>query len=57
MVNTCSDGIFGYPDFFLDNGYEYRYSVRISNSIIICLISIMYRISGYLLEYPVILSG
>jgi uncharacterized membrane protein len=32
MVNTGSDGIFGYPDFFSDNGYEYIYYVRISNS-------------------------
>jgi hypothetical protein len=32
MVNTGSDGIFGYPDFFSDNGYKYGYFIRISNS-------------------------
>jgi hypothetical protein len=34
---------------FSDNGYEYRYFVRISNSNTICLISVGYRISGYFL--------
>jgi hypothetical protein len=49
MVNTGSVGIFGCPDFFSDNGYEYGYYVRISNSNTICLISFGYRISGYFL--------
>jgi transposase InsO family protein len=35
--------------FFSDNGYEYGYFVRISNSNTICLISVGYRISGYFL--------
>jgi hypothetical protein len=47
MVNTGSDGIFGYPEFFSDNGYEYGYFVRISKSNTICLVSVGYRISGY----------
>jgi hypothetical protein len=34
---------------FSDNGYEYGYFVRISNSNTICLISVGYRISGYFL--------
>jgi hypothetical protein len=42
MVNAGSDGIFGYPDLFSDNGYVYGYSVRISNSNTICLISVGY---------------
>jgi hypothetical protein len=32
---------------FSDNGYEYGYSIRISNSNTICLISVGYRISRY----------
>jgi hypothetical protein len=58
MVNTGSDGIFGYADFFLDNGYEYRYFVRISNSNTMSRISnirIFSRVN--LLGYLDILSG
>jgi hypothetical protein len=56
MPNIDSDRIFGYSDFFFaDNGYMYRYYVRISDSNTICLISVGYRISGYLLGYPDIL--
>jgi hypothetical protein len=48
MVSTHSNEIFRYLDFF-DNRYKYEYFIRISNSNIICLISVGYQISKHFL--------
>jgi hypothetical protein len=48
---------FQISELFSDNKYEYGYFIQISNSNTICLISVGYRISVYLLEYTDILSG